>query len=175
MPLFPDGCEHVTDMDYHLKPIGKTCATTGEQLLPGTTCHSALVERNGELVRLDYSEEGWAGPPADSIGHWRSVVPEPSQMNVKPLDADALMRYFEQLSEDPNPTQERFRYVLALLLLQKRRLKIDGSRRDGDIEYLQLSGTRGEAPVEVRDHHLADDEIKQIQQALDTQLAAEWT
>jgi len=162
-------------MDYHLKPIGKTCASTGEQLPPGSLCHSALVEENGHFVRVDFSEDGWNGPPEGSIGHWKSVVPEVSQTTAKPLDADALMRYFEQLAEDTNPVQEKFRYVLALLLLQKRRLKIDGTRRDGDIEYLQLSGTRGEAPVEVRDHHLAEEEIKQIQQGLDAQLASEWT
>lgn len=167
--------QHANNMDYHLKPIGKTCTTTGEPLVPGETCHSVLVEQDGQFVRLDFSDEGWSGPPEGSIGHWRCIVPEPVQAQHKPLDADALMRYFEQISEDTNPTQEKFRYVLALLLLQKRRLKLDGTRRDGEIEYLQLSGTRGEAPVEVRDHHLADEEIQQIQQGLNTQLAAEWT
>ena len=109
-------------MDYHLKQIGRTCAGTGEELLSGSTCFSALVERDGQLVRLDYSQEGWTGPPEGTIGYWQSVVPEPDETKAKPLDTDALMRYFEQLSEDANPAQEKLRYVLSLLLLQKRRL-----------------------------------------------------
>ena len=46
-------------MDYHLKPLGKTCATTGKPLAPGSVCHSVLVERDGMLMRLDFSDEGW--------------------------------------------------------------------------------------------------------------------
>jgi hypothetical protein len=161
-------------MDYHLKPIGKTCAATGAELVPGSTCYSVLVEKDGEFVRVDYSPAGWSGPQEGVVGYWKCVVPHPVQNTAKPLDADALMRYFEQLGEDPNPAQEKFRYVLALLLLQKRRLKVDGSRQDGDIEYLQLSGCRGEGTFEVRDPQLADDEIQQIQQGLNAHLTTEW-
>jgi hypothetical protein len=100
-------------MDYHLKPVGKQCAATGQELSPGAACYSAVVERNGELVRLDYSPAGWNGPPADSIGHWKCVVPEPTAAKTKILDADALLKYFEQMTEDALPGRERFRYVLA--------------------------------------------------------------
>lgn len=162
-------------MDYQLKPIAKTCAATGEQLPPGGRCHSALVEQNGKLIRFDYSDEGWNGPPTGTIGFWQSIVPEEIEAQVKPLDADALMRYFEQLCEDANPAQDKFRYVVALLLLQKRRLKLEGSRRDGEIEYLELLGSRGEGLFEVRDQHLTDDEIGQLQQALNVHLATEWS
>ncbi len=162
-------------MDYHLKPIAKTCTATGRAFVPGVRCHSALVELNGKLVRFDFSEEGWTGPPEGTIGFWQSVVPKPTETQAKPLDADALMRYFEQLCEDANPAQDKFRYVVALLLLQKRRLKLEGSRRDGDIEYLQLLGSRGEGTFEVRDQHLNNDEIKQLQQVLDAHLAIEWS
>ena len=108
-------------MDYHLKPIAKTCTATGREFMSGVQCHSALVELNGKLVRFDYSEEGWAGPPDGTIGFWKSVVPEPTETQAKPLDADALMRYFEQLCEDANPAQDKFRYVVALLLLLQTR------------------------------------------------------
>lgn len=161
-------------MDYHLKPIGKTCAATGKELVPGSACFSVLAERDGRLIRLDYSEACWAGPPEGTVGFWQSVVPEPEEAKVKPLDTDALMRYFEQLSEDANPAQEKFRYVLSLLLLQKRRLKIEGSRQDGDIEYLELVGSHSEGPFEVRDHQLDDAEIEQLQGDLNAHLATEW-
>lgn len=162
-------------MDYHLKPLGKKCAATEQPFEPGLLCHSVVVEVNGELVRLDFSEEGWTGPPEGTLGHWTCLVPIPSETKAKPLDTDALMRYFEQLEEDGNPTQDKFRYVIALLLLQKRRLKLDGSQKDGEIEYLELSGARGEGPFLVRDQHLEDEEIAQLQSSLNTHLAAEWT
>ena len=161
-------------MDYHLKPIGKTCAGTGEELIPGSRCYSVVIDHDGQRVRLDYSEAGWQGPPTGAIGHWTSTVPLPETTKTKPLDADALMRYFEQMSEDANPVQEKFKYVLALLLLQKRRLQLDGSRHDGDIEYLEVSGNRGEGPYEVRHFELSDDETEQLQRDLNTHLKSEW-
>lgn len=161
-------------MDYHLKPVGKTCAATGKDLTPGAPCISVLLEENGRLTRLDYSEEGWNGPPEGTVGYWRTTVPESSESKSSKLDTDALMRYFEQLSEDANPAQDKFRYVLALLLLQKRRLRLEGVRRDGDIEYLEMTGSRSEGPFEVPDHHLDDEEIGQIQHDLNAHLATEW-
>ncbi len=60
----------------------------------------------------------------------------------------------------------RLRYVLALLLLQKRRLELDGSRLDGEIEYLVLIGTKGEGPFEVRDEQLDAEEIASVEEQL---------
>ena len=158
-------------MNYRVKPIGKTCAGTGEPLQPGTRIYSVLVERGSEQLRLDFSEAGWAGPPEDAVGIWRCVVPEPAATGPKPLDPESLFRYFEDSSEDQNPVQEKFRYVVALLLLQKRRLILEDSRRDGEADYLQLVGSRSEGPFEVRDQHLSPEEIQQLQAELNAHLA----
>ena len=161
-------------MDYQFKSLGRTCAATGNDLVPGTLCHSVVVERDDETIRLDFSEEGWTGPPEGPIGHWRCLVPEPAETKPRVIDPEELMRYFEQLSENGNPVQEKFRYVIALLLLQKRRLRLDGSRQDGEIEYLQLVGSHGEGPFEVRDQELEPNEVEILQRDLNAQLAAQW-
>ena len=161
-------------MEYHFRPIGKTCAGTGKEFVPGTVCHSVVVERDGQVVRLDYSAEAWQGPPADAIGTWKCVVPQPASTSAPSLDPEALMRCFEQMAEDSNPAQDRFRYVLALLLLKKRRLKLEGTRDDGDILYLEVIGSQGEGPFEIRDLQLPPNEIDELQQALNTQLVTEW-
>jgi hypothetical protein len=162
-------------MDYHLKPVGRTCTATGEVLAPGSTCYSVVVDQRGQLVRMDYSADGWTGPPEGAIAHWRSQVPEADDSKPKPIDPDALLHYFEQLCEDANPAQEKFAYVISLLLLQKRRLRIDGSRRDGDIEYLRFLGSHGEGPFEVRDQRLAEEEIVSLQNELNTHLSGVWS
>jgi hypothetical protein len=158
-------------MDYQFKPIGKTCAATGQPLVPGDRIYSVVVERNAELVRLDYSPQGWSGPPDGMIGLWRCVVPVPETKSASALDPDAMLSYFEHLVEDANPAHDKLRYVLALYLLQKRRLRLDGSRIDGDVEYLQLSGSRGEGPYEIPDQQLAETEIRQLQAELNHSLA----
>ena len=159
-------------MNYHLKPVGKTCAATGEPLQPGTNCWSVLVEENGRFVRFDYAEQAWDQPPENAVGYWRTSVPQQNENRPKPLDEESLLQDFEQLSEDANPAQEKLRFVMALLLIQKRRLKMDGGRRDGEIEYLQLIGSRGEGPYEVREFDLSEEERQQLQSAVDAFLAA---
>lgn len=136
-------------------------------------CQSVVVHQNGEIVRLDFSEEGWDGPPEETVGHWEAKVPDAIEPTTKKLDADSLMAYFEQLVEESNPLQQKFCYVLSLLLVQKRKLKIDGKRTDGEITYLEMSGARGEGPYEVRDQNLSGEEIKLIQSELNQHLGLE--
>ncbi len=150
--------------EYHIKPIGKTCAATGKDLVPGGSCHSVLVEKNGELLRFDFSHEGWSEPPHGAIAHWRCVVPEAEKVAKKALDPDELMRQFEQLCEEASPATDKFRYVLALLLLQRRRLKLDGTKVIDDQEFLELTGARGEGTFLVPDQSLDDAEVEQMQQ-----------
>ena len=157
-------------MDYHVKPIGKNCAATGEPLVPGSLVYSVLVEEDGELYRLDYLPQSWQGSPPGMIGQWRTIVPKPEDNKPKPLDTNSLMEHFQQLLEDANPAQEKLCYVISLLLLQKRRLSLDGTRLEGDNAYLQLTGSRGEGPFEVRDQQLTAEEINSLQTHLMTQM-----
>lgn len=161
-------------MDYQFRPIGKKCAATGRDLVPGEVCFSALVEENGDVHRLDYCEQGWAGPPAGSIGVWKCVVPRPAETRRERLDTNALMSCFEQLSEQGQPEREGLRYILALLLIKKRRLRLEGSHPDGREEYLQLAGSQGEGAWEVRDLQPDDAEIQKWQRDLNVYLASEW-
>lgn len=152
--------------DYNVKPIGRTCDGTGKELVPGSLCHSVLVEKNGELLRFDYSEEGWTTPMEGYLAHWRCDVPEAAAVTKKTFDPDDLMRQFEQLCEEASPAQDKFRYVLALLLLQRRRLKLEGTKIVDDEEFLELNGARGEGIFLIPDQQLDDVEVQQMQEAI---------
>jgi hypothetical protein len=160
-------------MDYQLKPLGKACSQTGKPFGPGDVCYSAVVERGKEWVRLDFSAGAWTGPPEGAIGYWRVTVPAREQSRRRTLDPDALLRHFEQLIEDANPAREKFRYVLALLLVQRRRLRITQTRSDPEGSILELAGMQGEGPFEVRDQQLSEAEIAALQQELETSMTAE--
>lgn len=152
--------------------MSKNCAGTGKPLTAGSICFSAVLEKNGQFIREDYSEEGWNGPPEGAIGFWQSTVAASETDQHKILDADGLMQYFEQLSDEGNEAQEKTRYVLSLLLLKKRKLILDGSRQDGEMEFLICSGKKGEGPFEIRNYNLPDHEIQNLQAQLGGQLDA---
>lgn len=160
-------------MEYQFKPVSKTCHASGNLLEPGSTCYSVIVEENGKLTRLDYSSEAWQGPPEDAVGYWQTSIPEENAGERKVIDPNTLMAQLEQLCEEANPLREQMTYVLALLLVQKRRLQIDETETTEDGEMLIFSGRRGEGPFRIRDQQLSQDEIRRLQNELQRELLAE--
>lgn len=160
-------------MEYSFRAIGRTCSATGVDLTPGSYCRSALIERDGRFERLDYALSAWNGPPDHTLGHWKCRVPAAATPQMRRLDTDTLMAEFERLEDTGHEQVRRLRYVLALLLLQKKRLELEDSRSEDDIDFLILVGTKGEGPFEVRDEKLDSDEIAAVQKELIAQLSGE--
>jgi hypothetical protein len=153
-------------MDYRIKPVGKTCTQTGRELRPGDECFSAVFANAGEWERLDFSREAWKGPPPDAAGYWRCRIPAAREVARRTLDPDALLRQFEQLCEEANPARDKLRYVLALFLVQRRRLRNNGTRIEASGSTLELAGLQGEGPFLVPDQQLDDTEVQSLQDEL---------
>lgn len=153
-------------MDFNIRPLSKNCSVTGEPLPPGKPCWSVLVEQEGKLVRLDISADAWDGPPEDSVGHWQAEVPEEVDDGKRLLDTESLFEYFQQLSEAPNKTEEQYQYVLALLLLRKRRLILEEDIEIDDQPAMRLISSTGEGPFDVMEQQLTDSEVQQLQNQL---------
>jgi len=152
---------------YPNRPLGKNCTATGEPFAPGAVCYSVLRTVGGELRRDDFSAEAWNdrtigdGSDEDILGWWRTRVPDAAN-GPRPLDPDELIRTLEQLDEEANPSSERLRYVIALQLLNKRRVELESLRSEDELTYLTLVGKRSEGPFSVRDFGLPDEEIEAI-------------
>jgi len=72
------------------------------------------------------------------------------------------MAFFERLAEETEQEKINFRFVLALILMRKRRLKYDSTRtQDGkEIWCLRIVGDK--QTVEVINPHLDQEQIKQL-------------
>lgn len=155
-------------MDYSLKPLSKTCAATGQPFEPGTLCYSVLMEKNGRYERLDFSPEGWSGVPEGAIGVWRTEVPQPESKAPSSIDLDALFDIFIQLVEQANEHQQKLRYVLALLLIRKKRLIHDETKKGENGDIMVLLGARGEGAFEIPEESLSEFEIAKLQAEIET-------
>jgi hypothetical protein len=112
-----------------------SCAATGRAFTPGETHIAALVDEPGRgLARMDFGVDAWESgtrPPApfQLIGFWRAHY-QPHQQPAKQLMGDdELLEMFDGLANVSDPKQVRFRYVLALLLIRRRMLRVVGQRR----------------------------------------------
>ena len=124
------------------RPTGR-CAATGGAIEPGQTFVATLAEADAGLTRLDYSAAAWEGgarpePPLLFVGSWRTIMPEPDARPRMFIDDDALIDLFEQLGEATEAKRLALRYVLALILVRKRLLRLEGS--DGTTMLVRPKG-----------------------------------
>ena len=114
-------------MDYEIHRSTRHCAKTGRELVPGEEFYSVLTEAGSALVREDFSAEAWEGPPAAAIGWWKSHVPSPDARKLHWAPNDVMLDLFEQLADDSR--QADLRYVLALLLIRRRVMRLEDTER----------------------------------------------
>ena len=163
-------------MEYHVRPMAKACAATGEPFPPGAAVRSVPVDRDGSHVRLDFLLSAWDGPPAGTIGHWAARAPEAeAPPEAAPLDPDELLALLDSLGETAdanNDRQARVRYTLALLLLSEGRVELTEARDGEDGRTLILTGSGGEGPFEVPDLALPEEEVGGLEAGLPELLKA---
>lgn len=112
-------------LDFEVQRCTRSCAATERALKPGDECYSVLEIDGAEVIRKDYCREAWKGAPDSAFGWWKSRVPEPTAKKIKLAPNEVLLELFDQLA-DKNE-QRDLRYVLALLLVRRRVLRVDVS------------------------------------------------
>jgi hypothetical protein len=115
-------------LEFELKNCSRTCAASARPLSPGEVYFSVLVTAGNDFLRQDYSVDAWQGPPDDCIGWWRSRVPSKDDAQPRLAPTDVMLNLFEALED--RPAEVAFRYLLGLLLMRRKVLRRDDSRRD---------------------------------------------
>ena len=160
------------------------CAATGTPLEPGAPCAVALVEREDEsggspIVRMDFSEAGWNSceRPKGVIAFWRSTVAAPNEKRRGFVDDQTLLDLFDRLGSDDRPHRVRFRFVLMLLLVRKKLLRVTGTESAGGVEtwlVLPRGAAEGEAPSAVVNPKLDEAATREVTEQLGEVLDGAW-
>ena len=158
-------------LDFEIQRSTRRCAATDRALEPGEWCYSVLEVHGAEIVRKDFAASAWTGAPAEAFGWWKSRVPEPHLKKIKLAPNDVLLELFDQLAE--RPENEDMRYVLALLLVRRRVLRLDGPTMTAakpstpsGVQLMTVYCPIREASYEVTVVMPSDDRIEAIQAQL---------
>jgi len=147
------------------------------------------------LKRLDVSTQAWeqGHRPENLFSFWKSKVPQPTQKKKLFVDDAVLMNLLRRLADTDQPQRNAFRYVLALILMRKKLIRYDGTRKESatvdgqqvirdwwqftpklDLSKGPLGKWNDQETIEVLDPHLDAAQIEQVTGQLGEILEAEF-
>ena len=170
---------------YSVSRSAGVCAATQRAFAAGEVFVAALVEAPGVgITRIDYSVDAWNGgarpaAPAAVVGFWKSHYQPNPEAKKNLLDDAELMELFDNLSGTTDAKQIRFRYMLALLLIRRRLIRVVSTKRtkEGAIMSIYRRGETADKgpPSELIDPGLDEmaiaDAMEQLAQLMDTDRA----
>lgn len=150
--------------DYHIQPNSRRCTISGRELKPGEKYFSVLLEQGGGFVRQDYGSDVWHGPPEGAFSFWMGKVAAADEKQKPRFDDELLLDCFHRLEGQTDAARVNFRYVLALLLMRRKRLKFEETVSQNGAEHLSLKCTRTGNKCLVLNPQLTEDEMMQVQE-----------
>ena len=135
--------------EYKVSRPSRQCFLEKRPLKEGEWYFSVLLIGEGDQCeRRDYSAEAWEGPPEGAVGYWKCRMPVsgPKKMVLAPREVLIdLLRQMESV-----PEQAKTRYLLALLLLRRRYVRLADSPA-AVLGAAPASGQSDDAGTEVDD------------------------
>jgi hypothetical protein len=135
-----------------------------------------LRESGLPFSRQDFCDSCWDAERAgEYFSCWRASVPDRDQEDrplAKRIDAQTIYDMFRRLEGHAEPAQQKFRFILALMLMRKKRLKFTGVVDSPHGEHLVLEDRDEGVTHKVLDPGLAEEEIDSLRGQIDRLLGA---
>lgn len=159
--------------DWDVQRTQGQCVATGRTIEENEEFYSVLFEEGESFRRADYCLEAWTGPPPDSFCHYKTRIPPRRKKRRLLVDNEMLRSFFERLADEEQPIRVQFRFVVALILMRKRLLKLEGTTVADGVETWELKFTDDHSVHQVVNPLLGDDEIQSVSGELDAILHAD--
>jgi len=104
--------------DFSISRCTRKCAVSGRGLEPGERYVSVILPEGESVRRIDISAAQWNGPQPETIGWWRSRMPDADARKMRPAPVGVLLDTLSELLERPG--KEALAYLLAVLLVRRR-------------------------------------------------------
>src|SRR6266446_8248517 len=149
--------------EYQIEANTRRCVVSGRELKPGEKYYSVLTDEGGKFQRRDYSCECWQGPPERAFSFWAGRIPAADDDRRPKIDDEMLLDCFQRLEGDADPGRVNFRYVVALLLMRRKRFRFEEARTEGGLETLCLRCTRTRTLYQVVNPRLTETQMAAVQ------------
>ena len=148
-----------------LRGPAKVCAKSGQELKPGEPIVSALVDAGGKWDRIDFARNAWAGPPTNAIAWWNGRIPVSLKSKTPTFRDEVLFECLDRLADDRTPGRMPYRYVVAILLLRRKKLIFEETRKlPNGSALLILRDTRTGNLLEIPDPQMTEEQVSSVQE-----------
>jgi len=160
--------------EFKIRSSGKECVDCRKRFQVGEPFYSLLRLEGERAEREDRCGRCWEAfrAPRECVW-WRTRRREDKSGKAR-LDFESIQALFYQVLEDPRPEVAGLRYVTALLLVRKKKLRLVGTGRgeSGEVLRLETPGGEGkllEVPVPDLDEEALQTLKDQLKEALTLQ------
>jgi hypothetical protein len=157
------------------RPGGK-CAVCEGPIGADEKFMAALGETAAGFVRVDVCMNCWPKHDhKDVVAFWQATMPRAEAKRKVFVDDTVLCELFERLAGVSEPAKVNFRFVLGLILMRKRLIVYESSRRDGDGREFWVVRMKGKQEMlDLVNPHLGEEQVKdvstQLQEILNQEL-----
>lgn len=152
---------------WRIARSSRNCAATGAAIPTGEPFYSALVDKDDSFERVDYSAIAWPEVDKESFfSYWKNKGGAETEDKAPPVDYDRLLSFFDSLEGATEAPRRLLRYVLALVLARRRRLRLDDMGRTGDGDRLVVFDRRSGKTLEIVSPEATREELEKAQEKL---------
>lgn len=144
------------------------CGGCETPFVPGATVTSALYDEGEQFERRDWCNTCAADPERlrEPFSRWAAEVPEPEAKKAA-FDLGVARDFLVRLLQKPDPSQDSLRYLLSLLLMRKRVVRVleQFTGEDG-VERMTFRIPSDETEHEIPCPELDEDESTSLREQL---------
>lgn len=125
--------------DWRIGRRGGKCAGCSADFVPGAEAVSALYRAGETWERRDFCSRCFQEAPkrGEPFSWWAAVVPQPEAKKAV-FDLGVAKEFFLRLLREDAPEQRSLRYLLALMLMRKKVVLLDGQTTDSRGEVMAV-------------------------------------
>lgn len=129
---------------------------------------SALVDNEKYFARDDYCLGCWEKADKENFfSFWKTRMPDDNEEPKRCIvDTQVIYMFFTKLEDAESTEKLLFRYLLCLLLIRKRFLRLDDFLKEEDGEYILVWDRRAEKSLKVYNPEVTDELLLEAQKEL---------
>ena len=138
------------DAGWKLARRARVCGGCECEFAGGDRVTSALYDREDAFARTDWCADCFAGPGRDPEPYswWTARMPEPETKRAA-FDLGVAREFLDRLLQEDAPERASLRYLLTLMLMRKRGVKVLEQFTDERGEVMVVTMPPDERPWEI--------------------------